>query len=102
MSSLRATPQAALAMTPQAGLRIALRAVLAISLGSLLIPAALALDTSKLQPHGYVNDFAGVLNPGSAQTLEAYCASVERATGAQIAIVTVKSLEDEPIEDVTN
>jgi uncharacterized protein len=83
MSSLRASARAAI-------------------LASLLTSAALALDTSKLQPHGYVNDFAGVLDPRSAQALEAYCANVERATGAQFAIVTVKSLEDEPIEDVTN
>ena len=32
--------------------------------------------------------------------LEAYCGNVERATGAQFAIVTVDSLEDEPVEDV--
>lgn len=83
MSSLRAAASAAI-------------------LGSLLTSAALALDTSKLQPRGYVNDFANVLDPRGAQALEAYCASVERATGAQIAIVLVKSLEDEPIEDVTN
>jgi uncharacterized protein len=78
------------------------RAALTVSLACCLLPAAWALDTSKLQPHGYVNDFAGVLDPRSAQTLEAYCANVERVTGAQFAIVTVKSLEDEPIEDVTN
>jgi len=80
-------------------LRAAARAAILVS----LLPfAALALDTSKLQPHGYVNDFAHVLDARSAQALEAYCANVERATGAQFAIVVVNSLEDEPIEDVTN
>jgi uncharacterized protein len=74
----------------------------AAALAVMVTSAALALDTSKLQPHGYVNDFAHVLDPRSAQALEAYCANVERATGAQIAIVLVNSLEDEPIEDVTN
>ena len=68
----------------------------------LLSTAAFALDTSKLQPRGYVNDFAHVLSPASVRTLETYCASLERATGAQLAIVTVDSLEDEPIEDVAN
>jgi uncharacterized protein len=67
-----------------------------------LTTAALGLDTSKLQPHGYVNDFAHVLDARGAQALESYCANVEQATGAQIAIVLVNSLEDEPIEDVTN
>ena len=50
---------------------------------------ALALDTSKLKPSGYVNDFAHVIDGGYAAQLEAYCGAVERATGAQFAIVTV-------------
>ncbi len=61
---------------------------------------ALALDTSKLKPTGYVSDFAHVIDPRSAAEIEAYCGNVERATGAQFAIVTVDSLEDEPVEDV--
>jgi uncharacterized protein len=63
---------------------------------------AFALDTSKLKPSGYVNDFAHAIDPRSAAALEAYCGSVERATGAQFAIVTVDTLEDEPVEDVAN
>src|SRR5215471_7939484 len=69
---------------------------------ALLVSNAYALDTSKLQPHGYVNDFARALDPGNAQALETYCGNLERATGVQMAIVTVDSLEDEPIEDVAN
>jgi uncharacterized protein len=72
---------------------------------ALLISFALpvsALDTSKLKPTGYVNDFAGVLDAASQQTLEAYCANLERTTGAQLAVVLVNSLEDEPVEDVAN
>jgi uncharacterized protein len=34
--------------------------------------------------------------------LEAYCGRVERITGAQMALVTIKSLDGQPIEDVTN
>jgi len=61
---------------------------------------AVALDTSKLKPTGYVNDFAHVIDPHAAAQIEAYCGSVERATGAQFAIVTVDTLDDEPVEDV--
>jgi uncharacterized protein len=61
-----------------------------------------ALDTSKLKPHGYVNDFAGVLDAPGAQRLEAYCAQVQAATGAQIAVVLVPTLDGDPIEDVSN
>jgi uncharacterized protein len=78
------------------------RIVRAAALAALLAWCALALDTSKLKPTGYVNDFAHVLSAGDAQRLELYCATVERATGAQMAIVTVDSLEDEPVEDVAN
>jgi len=61
---------------------------------------ALGLDTTQLKPRGYVNDFAGALDARGAQVLETYCAQVEQATQAQIAIVIVKSLDDDPIEDV--
>jgi uncharacterized protein len=63
---------------------------------------ALALDTSKLKPSGYVNDFAHAIDARSAAEIETYCGNVERATGAQFAIVTVDTLDDEPVEDVAN
>jgi uncharacterized protein len=71
-------------------------AALAILFGAF----AVALDTSKLKPTGYVNDFAHVMDARSAAEIEAYCGNLERATKAQFAIVTVDSLEDEPVEDV--
>ena len=73
----------------------ALVAVLAAS-------ALFGLDTSKLKPTGYVNDFAHVLDPAGKQRLEAYCANLERATGAQMAIVLVDTLDGDPVEDVAN
>ena len=68
----------------------------------LLASAAYGLDTSKLKPSGYVNDFAHALDARSAGRLEQYCANLERATGAQMAVVLVDSLEDDPVEDVAN
>src|SRR5580698_9267216 len=62
----------------------------------------LGLDTSKLKPTGYVNDFAHVLTPQGQQRLEIYCTNLERVTGAQMAIVLVDSLDGDPIEDVAN
>jgi len=61
-----------------------------------------ALDLKSLKPQGYVSDFANVLTQQSRAQLEAYCARVEQVTGAQMALVTIKSLDGEPIEDVTN
>ena len=79
-----------------------MRAIGVSVLAAFLASGALALDTTKLQPHGYVNDFAHALDARGAQQLEAYCANLEQATGVQMAIVLVDSLEDEPSTDVGN
>ena len=51
-------------------------------------------------PTGYVNDFAGVLSPSTRSNLEDLCTQVDRQAHAQIAVVTIKTLDnDEPIED---
>ena len=67
-----------------------------------LAVSAYALDTSKLKPSGYVNDFANVIDARNKQRLEAYLGEVERATGVQIAVVTVDTLDGDPIEDDAN
>ncbi len=64
----------------------------------LCVPAARAEQVKSLKPQGYVNDFAGVLSGAAKEKLTALCAEVEQKTKAQIAIVTVSSLEGEPIE----
>lgn len=45
-----------------------------------------------LTPRGYVNDFAGVLNPATVARLTHLCTEVDQKANAQIAIVTVKNL----------
>lgn len=68
----------------------------------LFASAGSAVDWKALKPQGYVSDFAGVIDPASKSQLEAYCTTVETATGAQVALVTIATLEGEPIEDVAN
>jgi uncharacterized protein len=51
------------------------------------------------RPAGYVNDYAGVLSPPAKQRLEALATELDQRTGSQLAIVTVKSLQGEPIDD---
>ena len=46
-------------------------------------------------PTGYVNDRAGVMG-GWAEKTEALCREIERATGAQVAVLTVKTTEGMP------
>jgi len=53
----------------------------------------------KTKPAGYVNDFAGVLSQSGRDQLIALCTEVDQKAHAQIAIVTVKSLDGRPIED---
>jgi len=62
------------------------------------VPAARAEQVKNLRPQGYVNDFAGVLSAQAKDKLTALCAEVDQKAKAQIAIVTVSSLEGEPIE----
>ena len=50
-------------------------------------------------PTNYVNDFAGVLSPATQAYLNNLCLQVDRQAHAQIAVVTVKSLDGEPIEN---
>jgi uncharacterized protein len=69
---------------------------------ALCAASAWGVDWKALQPQGYLSDFAGVVSADARPELERYCSEVERATGAQIALVTVPSLEGEPIEDVAN
>ena len=61
-----------------------------------------AVDWKALKPQGYVSDFAKVIDAGSRSQLEAYGGIVENSTGAQMALVTIPSLQGEPIEDVAN
>jgi uncharacterized protein len=44
-------------------------------------------------PAGYVNDFAGVLTPGTVQSLDDLCAQLDHEAHAQIAVVTVKTVD---------
>jgi len=61
-----------------------------------------AADWKALKPEGYVSDFAKVVDPASRVELERYCDTVKTATGVEIAIVTLPSLDGEPVEDVAN
>jgi uncharacterized protein len=71
-------------------------------LALLLSAPAFAIDITKLKPTGYVNDFAHTIDAASEQRLEAYCGILERSTGAQMAIVTVDTLDGDDVTDVAN
>src|SRR5579862_7470355 len=77
------------------------RAAVCLTLILLVSAVALAEKTDQLKPQGYVNDFAGVLSAPAKAQLTALCGEVQQKTGAQIAVVTVKSLDGQAVEDYT-
>jgi uncharacterized protein len=65
----------------------------------ILFPAGISAQNPKdLKPQGYVNDFANVLSASAKQKLTALCGEVDSKADAQIAVVTVSSLNGEEIE----
>jgi uncharacterized protein len=58
------------------------------------------VDWNAYKPQACISDFAGVADAASRQQIESYCQSVERATGARIALVTISSLQGEPLDEV--
>lgn len=61
----------------------------------LILLAALPLSAQEElpRPRGYVNDFSGVIDSRFEQQMTQLAEAVERATGAQIAVAVVESME---------
>jgi uncharacterized protein len=67
----------------------------------LIVGLALALGAepvSQLQPTGYVNDFAHVLEPNTIAQLTNICQQIDQEAHAQIAVVTINSLDGSDID----
>jgi uncharacterized protein len=56
----------------------------------------------QLKPQGYVNDFAGVLDAQAKAQLTALCTEVDQKARAQIAVVTIRSLEGVAVEEFSH
>lgn len=73
-----------------------------VLLGGLFPAVSQAEKVAELRPQGYVSDFAHVLNADATNRLNSLCLEVQQKTGAQIAVVTIKTLDGQPIEDFAN
>jgi uncharacterized protein len=82
---------------PGKGFRRTRRCVLLLLL--LAGPSVFADDITKIVPSGYVTDLAGVVPSESRERLEALAGELDRKAGAQLAVVTVRSLDGRPVED---
>jgi uncharacterized protein len=71
--------------------------VLGMQLGAMR--AVCAEDIKGIHPSGYVTDLAGAISGDAKARMEALGKELQDKTGAQMAIVTVKSLEGESVED---
>jgi len=83
-----------------------LRRIILASLLAALVLAASGItradDFKNFRPSGYVTDRAGVIQPQAKSQLEALCAELEQKTGAQLTIVTVKSLDGNDVQTYAN
>ena len=79
-------------VTLRAILRLAAAVVVSLTL------AAYAEPVKQLKPTGYVNDFAHVLNQSTASQIEELCHQIDDKAHAQIALVTINTLDGSDIE----
>lgn len=64
-----------------------------------LAPVAVSAQIEVPYLTGRVNDYAGILSPDAEGRLESRLEAVEETHGAQIVVLTVPTLDGEPIED---
>src|SRR5690348_8408785 len=76
-----------------------LAAVLFVALSVGSTQTTLAQNPKTLRPQGYVSDFARVIPPDTKQIIENICSELDKKAQAQIAVVTVRSLEGESVEE---
>src|SRR5580698_7533640 len=76
---------------------VAAMLLLAIAFNTAVALAEAVKDLPK--PTDYVSDFAGVLSPQVKQELNLLAGQVDRLAHAQIAVVTIKTLDGESIQD---
>src|SRR5580704_15652443 len=69
--------------------------VLLAALLAIVCAFAWAEKIADIRAQGYVTDLAHVIDPSTKAKLETLCAEVQQKTGAQIAVVTVDSLDGE-------
>ena len=79
-----------------------MKALPALALVLLVASLGHAEKLENLKFEGYVNDFAGVLSSEGRARLTALCGEVDQKTKAQIAVVTIHTLEGDSIEDFSN
>ena len=73
----------------------------ALSAGCVSTIAA-AEKVEQLSPQGYINDFAGVIDSDSRQKITALCEELDQKADAQLAVVTIHTLEGDTAQNFAN
>ena len=68
----------------------------------LLLATAAAEQVNQLKAEGYVNDFAHVLDGRTSSDIYQLCSRIDEQAGAQIAVVTIHTLEGLEASDFAN
>src|SRR4029077_11872219 len=76
-------------------IRQPMKCIVAVACLSLVLHAE---PVKQLKPTGYVNDFAGVLDAASSEAIRNIAQQIDQKAKAQIAVVTVHSLDGADIE----
>jgi uncharacterized protein len=61
-----------------------------------------AEKVEQLSPQGYVNDFGGVIDADSRQKITSLCEELDQKADAQLAVVTIRTLEGDTAQDFAN
>jgi uncharacterized protein len=75
---------------------------LLICLVAVLATGGIVFAQDLPEPVGFVNDFAGLLSSEASAQLEAQLNQLEQDTTAEIAVVTITTLDGEPVEYYAN
>ncbi|MCM8785138.1 MAG: TPM domain-containing protein [Candidatus Omnitrophica bacterium] len=67
-----------------------------------LFPIIFSLFFIALKPIGYLNDFADILSQNQKEEIEKNLREIEKQTGNEIVVLTIKSLEGQNIEEFAN
>jgi uncharacterized protein len=78
----------------------ALLAVLQLTIAPLLAQSPGVEKLFPPQPVGYINDFAGILDPTSSAALDTLVRRLKRATGAELVVVTLPNIDPYEAADV--
>lgn len=93
----RASPAPALASVHRGRRRARAGALVVLAcLLHVLATDVAAVEIAVPKPQGFVTDLAGVIDPATTTRLERLIAELKQKTGAEIAILTVRSTEPEP------